>query len=91
MCEEHFHFGAREDKTVEVEDLSMRGELETAGSAKDVMGNSCQKGGENSSHRRGGRKKGSKSRREREGGNDQMLMIMMMKRMLMRMRRMPVK
>ena len=72
MCEEHFHFGAREDKTLEVEDLSIRGQG-NAGSAADKLGKRSQKGGENSSRGRGGKKKGAKSRREREGDNDQMV------------------
>ena len=72
MCEEHFHFlAARADKTLEVEDLSIRGG-EGNLQESDILGESCQTGGENGSRGRGGgKKKGTKSRREREGDNDE--------------------
>ena len=68
VCEEHFHFlAARADKTLEVEDLSIRGG-EGNLQESDILGESCQTGGENGSRGRGGgKKKGTKSKREREG------------------------
>ena len=74
VCEEHFQ-PVREEETLELEDLSIRGnlqDLETVGSSSraEIAGKSCQKGGENSSRVREGKKKGkAKSRREREGDN----------------------
>ena len=80
VCEEHFLVGERGDKSLEeiskVEDLSIGGkgnlpELETVGSAAELLGASSQKGEEKSSRGRGrgcgGKKKGAKSKKEREG------------------------
>ena len=80
VCEKHFLVGERGDKSLEeiskVEDLSIGGkgnlpELETVGSAADIMGESPQKGEEKSSRGGGrgcgGKKKGAKSKKEREG------------------------